>query len=142
MDKITCHGCGCKEGEIHEPYCDMERCPFCHGQLFSCNCRYTKLGYNIDESKPYCNLPKDIYENGLTDEQHKKWVCILEKKGRVPFILYPLICAKCGKLWPEFFKVSDEEWEKYIQGNKRNSILCIDCYNTIKQLIDAGTQAR
>lgn len=98
------------------------------------------MGYNFDESKQFCGLPENIYEHGLTDEQYKKWLCILEKKGRIPFILYPLICARCGKLWPEFFKVSDKEWEKHIQRDKRNSILCKDCYNDIKQLIDSGTQ--
>jgi hypothetical protein len=139
MTKYKCHDCGCEEGEIHEQGCDVERCPFCGYQLLSCNCRYTRLGYNFDESKPFCGLPKNIYEHGLTDEQYKKWLCILEKKGRISFILYPLICARCGKLWPEFFKVSDEEWEKYIQRDKRNSILCKDCYNDIKQLIDSGT---
>ncbi len=65
----TCHDCGCKEGEIHKFGCDMERCPFCHGQLLSCDCRYTELGYTIDKSKPYCGLPKEIFEHGLTDEQ-------------------------------------------------------------------------
>ena len=29
-------------------------------------------------------------------------------KERVPFILYPNLCAKCGTLWPEMFMVPDE----------------------------------
>lgn len=140
MIKVTCHDCGCKEGEIHGKDCDMERCPFCYCQLLSCDCRYNRLGYIIDHSKQYCGLPKDIFEHGLSNEQYKKWVYILEKKGRIPFILYPLICARCGELWPEFFKVSDKEWEKYIQRDKRDSILCIDCYHEIKQLIDSNTK--
>jgi len=31
-----CHDCGCKEGELHSPGCDMERCPLCGGQLITC----------------------------------------------------------------------------------------------------------
>lgn len=133
--EVTCGDCRCKEGEMHKPSCNMERCPFCNGQLLSCDCRYTKLGYKIDNSKIFCGLPKDIYKRGLNGVQYKKWEQILEKKGRIPFILYPLICARCGELWPEFFMVPDEEWNKYIQPDKRDKILCRECYNDIKSII-------
>ena len=42
--KNPCHDCGAKPGEFHKPNCDVERCPFCGGQLISCNCVYRMLG--------------------------------------------------------------------------------------------------
>jgi hypothetical protein len=36
------------------------------------------------------------------------------------------------------FKVSDEEWAKYIQPDKKRSIVCKPCFDRIKRLIDKG----
>lgn len=33
-----CHDCNVAYGGYHHPGCDWERCPFCGGQLISCNC--------------------------------------------------------------------------------------------------------
>ena len=33
-----CHDCGCPLGTLHHPGCDMECCPRCFGQAFSCKC--------------------------------------------------------------------------------------------------------
>jgi hypothetical protein len=33
-----CGDCGCKPGYFHHPGCDIECCPVCSGQAFSCNC--------------------------------------------------------------------------------------------------------
>ena len=41
-----CGDCQALEGEYHELSCDLERCPFCGGQLISCDCCYKIL--NID----------------------------------------------------------------------------------------------
>jgi hypothetical protein len=57
-------------------------------------------------------------------------------KERVPFILYPNLCAKCGTLWPEMFMVPDEEWERYIEPRMRQEMLCKACYKQIKEWID------
>lgn len=147
-EKAVCGDCGVTEGEIHEYECDMEVCPFCGGQLISCNC-------DIDEMKdePFSEIfDEDIeaistrlgvssdeivkIQKALLDVHYESWQNVLEKKGRVPFIEYPIICARCGVLWPHFFKVPDDEWEHYIQPDERSSILCRECYNEIKALID------
>lgn len=33
-----CHDCGAKPGEVHDPGCDTEVCPFCGGQAMCCGC--------------------------------------------------------------------------------------------------------
>ena len=31
-----CHDCGVAVGGLHHPGCDVEECPFCHGQWLLC----------------------------------------------------------------------------------------------------------
>lgn len=137
-DRQKCHDCGALEGQVHQPGCDMEVCPFCGRQLITCNCAYNFLG--ILDTKKYgpetSFLPPEIFENGLTEEQIERWNQILIEKGLIPYIRYPIICARCGKLWPEFFRVSDEEWAHYIQPDKRDEVVCLECYEWIKQVIN------
>lgn len=136
----TCGDCGCKEGQLHTPGCDMEICPFCGGQLLSCDCVYDLLGIRNPElyTEETAYLPPDIYKNGLTPEQTEAWEALLEAKGLIPYIYYPLLCGRCGQHWPAFFRVPDEEWQKHIDPAHRKLILCYPCYEAIKVLIDKG----
>jgi hypothetical protein len=34
-----CHDCGVEAGQYHREECDVERCPYCCGQLVTCDCR-------------------------------------------------------------------------------------------------------
>jgi hypothetical protein len=36
--KENCGDCNVQIGGYHHQYCDMAECPFCHGQLISCEC--------------------------------------------------------------------------------------------------------
>lgn len=65
--------------------------------------------------------------------------CIFNKK--IPFIEYPCMCSRCGKIWPEFFMVDDSEWDKYIEIEHRGDVICFDCYQKIKRLIDKASEA-
>src|SRR5262245_60061408 len=136
--KETCGDCGVEEGNYHNPGCDMERCPFCLGQLISCDCCYEMLGLfdhkKYDVSTGY--LPTHIYQNGLTKKQTLQWNKILRGKGLIPFIRYPIFCIKCGAPWPEFFLVPNEEWRRYVQPDKQSGVICRECYDYIKDVIN------
>ena len=134
--KKLCHDCGVEEGQLHILGCDNERCPFCGNQLISCSCKYKLwFAYNWHELL-YCGLPKDIYENGLPVELEEKWEGVLKIEGRVPYIYYPNICSKCGAVNPELFKVPLEEWNHYIEIQEQRSVICRECYDYIKRVID------
>lgn len=133
---VKCHDCGVEEGQFHEPGCDQERCPLCCGQLITCNCVYNILGYHINHEEPYWGLPKRVYEEGLNDEEIDKWNEILNRKGLIPHIFYPNICARCGKVNPRMFRVPNNVWEKYIRIDKRKELICQDCFEKIKNFVD------
>lgn len=132
---VKCGECGCSEGELHELGCSWEICPFCGGQLVTWDCRYEILGL-MSNSK--CG--KEDYAYELSPEQEDQWVDALFDKGRRPFMWWPVVCARCGKLNPDLFMVPDEDWEKYIDPNERSLVICRDCYLDIRRLIDRADQ--
>lgn len=132
---IRCGDCGVKEGQIHHPWCDMEPCPFCGGQLLYCLCPYEQLKLipSVAKVDPL-SLPP------LSKAQRQRWRQILHRKERVPFILYPVLCEVCGEMWPDFFKVPNEEWMQYIPPDRRRWVICRSCYDRIKATVDRGEQ--
>jgi hypothetical protein len=132
--RTKCRDCGCREGELHELACFQEKCPFCGHQLQTCDCfmEHITLRPGPRRGKSKAALVD------MTRAQEVEWERALEKKGRVPFIVYPNLCARCGKLWPPMFMVPDEEWKAYVEPARRREMLCHRCYGWIKKVIEAG----
>ena len=116
----------------------MEGCPFCGCQLISCDCVYEKLGL-VDREKygeSTSFLAPDIYENGITEEQEQRWEAILTDKGRLPWISYPNVCARCGWRNPKFFMVDEAVWDHYIEPRQRDKVICRQCFEFIREMTD------
>lgn len=47
-----CSDCGVAPGGFHHLGCDLQRCPVCGGQMFTCGCRF-------DEDPPEDDWPED-----------------------------------------------------------------------------------
>jgi hypothetical protein len=134
-NRPRCSDCEAPEGELHALFCTKERCPFCGHQLASCGCLHQVLTLNEEERKAIEEYIDDSVEplRGVLN----RWEEALNQKGRVPYIEYPNVCARCGALWPEFFRVPDSEWERYIQIDMRDKVICRPCFDEIRRLIDS-----
>lgn len=65
-----CPECKTSIGEPHIPYCSIERCPFCGGQMLQDKCCYKHFGIDVitmKETHPW------IYQNGLPEAMAEKW---------------------------------------------------------------------
>lgn len=115
--RLLCHDCGANEGELHQFGCDMERCPFCGGQLISCECceRFSR----------------------------EKFIKVLKTRGknRIPWVQIPTFCGLCGLGWPQMFNVPDEEWDKFVIPELQGEGLCRPCYDKMKTLFPNGWRA-
>ncbi len=78
-----CPDCGVSSGQLHEPFCLKERCPFCQGQSATCGCIITVLQLNDVERTAVEEFEDDEVEplKGIV----ARWEEALAKKGRVPF---------------------------------------------------------
>jgi hypothetical protein len=126
-----CGGCGTVEGALHEFGCAAERCPFCGGQLISCDCLEEHIETSESDDDGDGNYPAHI---------GRAWEALLTRKGRVPFIRYPVLCARCGAVDPAFFRVPDRVWKAYVQLDMRDEVLCRPCFDFIREAID-GVEA-
>ncbi len=142
-DQHTCWDCGVPEGHLHQWGCCLECCPFCGGQLLGCRCCYTHLRLVDRERCPSAtgSLPPAGSRPALTDAQVDAWCALLETQGRVPFLVYPHLCARCGATFPKMFTVPTVVWDHYIQLDQRGQMLCFPCFQCIVHLIDAGRKA-
>ena len=135
----ACGRCRTLEGAVHRYGCDLEACPFCGDQLISCACAFEILGIaELLEGIATAPLPW----NRLTKPQTRKWRAILERKGRIPFVLWPNLCARCGTWKIRMFMVPNDEWAAYVEPAQRDKVLCRPCYDEIKRLIDLGAADR
>lgn len=130
-DEIRCHDCGALEGQLHVYGCDMERCPFCLGQIITCGCVYKFL--ELD-----CRPGTRVYMEGPTEEQSNLWIAIVNKQGRIPYIRTPVLCEMCGTLWPDLFHSDD--WEKFVPPTLQPKVLCTVCFERFKEIMPDGWQ--
>ena len=79
----VCPDCSCSIGELHDMFCTKERCPFCQGQLVSCECISKVLALSEAEVRYVDEYIDDELEplKGINE----RWVKALEAKGRVPY---------------------------------------------------------
>lgn len=106
---MSCHDCGCKEGELHNffPNCDMERCTQCQGQLLSCGCEPSE---NIREpyfERCFCceRCGEKFPQMKMLSKEEWKYIC---------GVTYPLDCVLCIKCMDFIKKMRDKNG----QGNK------------------------
>lgn len=137
--RAKCRDCGCREGELHELACFQEKCPFCGHQLQTCDCYREHISPRPGRRRVK-GMVVDAFD-GMTRSQETEWEAALEKKGRIPFIVYPCLCARCGTLCPGMFMVPDDEWKRYVEPAKRREELCRECYDWVKGVIDAGIRS-
>ena len=83
----TCPDCGVRSGELHDLFCTKERCPFCAGQLISCDCIRSVLKLSAPERQALDEYIDDSVPP-LFDVM-QRWRDALAKKGRVPFEAFP-----------------------------------------------------
>ena len=139
---VRCHTCGVPEGFLHHFGCQQECCPWCPGLLISCRCLYTKM--QVYDPARYGaetkHLAPAVHAQGLDAYPDEAWLRLFRTSGRIPFIDYPLLCIRCGTLSPQLFMVPTRDWQRYVQPDKREALLCIPCYREIKRLIDTAQE--
>lgn len=72
----------------------------------------------------------------------RRWKMLCTEQGRLPQLQIPNICACCGTLWPEVFRMPDDEWQKYVVPQFQEEMLCLDCYNRMRELFPEGWDSK
>lgn len=101
---VLCHDCAAPEGALHNFF------PYCDQEI--CPLCLEQL----------CGCP------------HVEALEAVEKAGRLPFLYFPCLCAKCGAVDPDFFMVPDGEWQAIIPIPYWHLILCRPCYDHLATL--------
>jgi ankyrin repeat protein len=83
----TCPDCGVRNGELHDLFCLKERCPFCGGQLASCDCIRNVLKLSEEEGRALDEYIDDSVPP--LSNVMRRWREALDKKGREPFESFP-----------------------------------------------------
>lgn len=82
MDE-RCRSCGTLVGQIHEPFCNREICPFCGDFVTTCECIFEVLALTDAERMVVEEYVDDSIEplRGIC----ARWSSAVWAKGRVPF---------------------------------------------------------
>ena len=82
-----CPDCGARTQELHDLFCTKERCPFCGGQLMSCDCIRSVLNLSEEE----CRAVDEYVDDSVPplSDIMRRWREALDRKGRVPFEAFP-----------------------------------------------------
>jgi hypothetical protein len=82
MDE-PCRTCGTPVGQLHEPFCNRELCPFCGDFVTTCECIFEVLGLSHAERVVVEEYIDDSVEplRGIC----ARWSQAVDAKGRVPF---------------------------------------------------------
>jgi hypothetical protein len=83
----NCLDCDAEPNNFHEPFCLKERCPFCDGQLATCDCIIDVLDLNEQERTAVEEYVDDSAEPLKTI--CGRWFAALDEKGRIPWLSGP-----------------------------------------------------
>ena len=79
----ACPSCGASVGQLHEPFCNRELCPFCGDFLTTFECIFNVLSLTAEEREVVENYVDDSAEplRSICD----RWNDAVEVRGRVPY---------------------------------------------------------
>lgn len=78
-----CQSCGALIGELHEPFCNREVCPFCRDFITTCECIFQILALSKEEREIV-----EAFEDDSIDPLRsicERWSAAVEAKGRIPY---------------------------------------------------------